>query len=56
MTTFCRPDDPCMEPECEDCSGLRFFAGVINGLLIFAIFWLLVAFVGYAIYLWMDKV
>ena len=34
----CLPDRPCMEPECLDCEGLRFFSGVINAIALMVLF------------------
>lgn len=29
---ICTPERPCMESECPECEGLRFFSGAINGI------------------------
>lgn len=31
---ICTPDKPCMAPECQECEGLRFFSGMINGIVL----------------------
>ena len=30
----CTADKRCMEPDCPECEGLRFFSGVINGIVL----------------------
>ena len=49
----CTADKRCMEPDCPDCEGLRFFSGVINGIILMAAFVLVVgAFAWFSIEVW----
>ena len=34
----CTADKRCMEPDCPECEGLRFFSGVINAIALMVLF------------------